>query len=152
SSSVTLDGASSTGLGQFELVSGTLTVNSTAHFGSGFTQTGSTLTGTGTVTVTGLGSFTGGSYMEENGSGTTDLQGGGMLSSGTLALDGGRTLQNDGTFNWTGGTIYLGYNPLGSTVGGATIKNALNAIFNDQVAGSIINNTGTNVFTNAGTF
>src|SRR5208282_3408853 len=68
------------------------------------------------------------------------------------ALDGGRVLQNDGTFNWTGGSIDLGYNPLGSTVGGATIVNALGAIFNDQVAGSINNETGTNVFTNAGTF
>jgi hypothetical protein len=61
-------------------------------------------------------------------------------------------MQNDGTFNWTGGSINLGNNPFGTTVGGANIVNALGATFNDQVAGSITNNTGTNVFNNAGTF
>ena len=48
-----------------------------------------------------------GHYVQNTG--TTDLQGGGVLSSGILELDNGRKLQNDGTFNWTGGTIYMGY-------------------------------------------
>jgi hypothetical protein len=153
SSAITFDGTSSTGLGQLKLASSTLTVNSTASLGSGFTHAAGTLSGSGTVTVTGLGSFTGVStYMMETGSGTTDLQGGGVLSSGILALDGGRKLQNDGTFNWTGGSISLGQNPLGTTIGGATINNMVGATFNDQVAGSITNSTGTNVFNNAGTF
>ena len=77
--------------------------------------------------------------MVETGGGITDLQGGGALSSGYLCLDGGRTLQNDGTFNWTGGYIYLGLNPLGTTVGNATIVNSTGATFNDDVASSVVN-------------
>ena len=113
-SAITLNGASSTGLGQVQLVgNNTVTVNSGANFGSEFTQSGGTLTGTGTVTVTGaaaLGST--GNYVLESGSGTTDLKGTSTLtgngSSLGLALDGGRVLQNDGTLNWTSGNIEMG--------------------------------------------
>ena len=48
SSAYTLDGASSTGLGQLQLASSTVTINTTANFASGFTQSGGTLDGTGT--------------------------------------------------------------------------------------------------------
>ena len=156
-SAITLNGTSSTGLGQIQLVSNTLTVNTSASFGSAFTQSGGTLTGTGTVTVTGSASLgSAGGYVLENGSGTTDLQGTSTLNGSTsgfyLALDGGRVLQNDGTFNWMGGPIDMGTNPFGAIVGGSTINNSLGATFNDAVASSIVNNTGTNVFNNAGTF
>ena len=155
-SAITLNGASSTGLGQVQLVSSTLTANSGVNFGSGFAQTGGTLTGTGEVTVTGPATLgASGAYVVESGSGTTDLQGTSTLSPSStfyFALDGGRVLQNDGTFNWASGAIGMGTNPVGSTVGGSTINNSLGAIFNDEVAGSITNGTGTNVFNNTGTF
>ncbi|UQR65125.1 Ig-like domain-containing protein [Bradyrhizobium sp. C-145] len=134
------------------LSSGTLDTGSNPiTLGTTFTQTGGTLTGTGTVVVTGAASFSSG-FVAETGSGTTELKAGGTLDGGYLALDGGRTLQNDGSFSWTGGTIYMGYYPFDTTVGGSSIVNAAGATFNDAVAGSIINNVGTNVFTNAGTF
>ena len=122
---------------------------------AGFAQTGSdTLTGTGMVAVTTTATFSGATYLVESGSGTTDLQVGatGTLSAGVLALDGGRKLQNDGTFNWTGGSIAMGDNPLGTTVGGSTIVNSAGATFNDNVAGSITSSLGANQFNNAGTF
>ena len=83
------------------------------------TQAGSsTLTGTGTLTLTDAASLgtTGSGYLEENGSGTTVLQAGGTLggssSSPDLALDGGRVLQNDGTFNWVNGYDRSGLRPV----------------------------------------
>jgi fibronectin-binding autotransporter adhesin len=119
------------------------------------TQSGGTLSGTGTLTVTGtasLGSPNGAPTLE-TGQGTTDLRVGGTLSSTSFySLDGQRTLQNDGTLNWTNGAIYLGYNPFSSNIGGATIINSAGATFSDQVVSSIVNNTGTNAFNNAGTF
>jgi hypothetical protein len=69
-----------------------------------------------------------------------------------LTLDGGRTLQNDGTFNWASGQIDMGYNPFGTTIGGSAIVNSLGATFNDTTAGTIANYNGTNAFNNAGTF
>ena len=147
------------GLGATNISGGTLNVESLNGTIAAFTQTGSsTLTGTGTLKLTNAASLgtTSGGYLEENGSGTTDLQAGGTLggSSSTpyLALDGGHVLQNDGTFNWVNGYIYLGYDPLATTVGGGTIVNSAGATFNDAVASSIFNETGSTVFDNAGTF
>src|SRR5262249_40626740 len=87
-------------------------------------------------------------------SGTTDLKAGGTLggSGGSFALDGGRVLQNDATFNWTNGSINMGTNPFGTSVGGSTIINSLGATFNDGVASTIFQGNGTNVFNNLGTF
>ena len=156
SSAVTLDGASSTGLGRLQLASSTLTVNSTASLGSGFTQTGGTLSGAGTVTVTGSAAlviqcvYTGERHWDDGFKGTSTLSGSNV--GYYFALDGGRVLQNDGTLTWTGGPIDMGSNPFGTTVGGSTIVNSLGAIFNDAAAYSIVNGTGTNVFNNAGTF
>ena len=140
--------------GSLALSGGTLSANGQMSIAS-FTQSGSdTLTGTGTVAVTSTATFSGGTYILESGSGTTDLQVGatGTLSAGVLALDGGRKLQNDGTFNWTGGSIAMGTNPFGTSAGGSTITNSAGAIFNDNVASSISTNAGTNLFSNAGTF
>ena len=136
------------------LSGGALNTGSNGITFANFTQTGGTLTGTGTVTVTGSASLgTTGNYVVESGSGTTDLKGiSTLIGNVGVALDGGRVLQNDGTLNWTSSAIYMGYNPLGTTVGSSTIVNSLGATFNDAVAGSISNNTGTNVFNNAGTF
>ena len=49
-------------------------------------------------------------------------------------------------------TIDLGYDPFGTSDGGGTIVNAAGATFNDAVASSIYNDTGSNAFDNAGTF
>ncbi len=173
SGTVTVNGLSSTPTASLKITSGSFTVTNFAGQGplilsggtfnigsstastASLTHTGSsTLTGTGTVTVTGTATFSGGTYVVESGSGTTDLQAGatGTLSGGILALDGGRKLQNDAVFNWTGGSISMGNNPLGTTVGGSTIVNSVGATFNDNVVSSISSNSGTNVFSNAGTF
>ena len=139
------------------LSAGTLSVNGSAT-ASSFAQAGGTLSGTGTVTVSGSASLgtTSNSYLVESGSGTTDLKAGATLGGGTftpiLALDGGRVLQNDATFSWASGYFYLGYNPLDTTVGGATIVNSVGATFNDQTANQIYTNLGTDVFDNAGLF
>src|SRR5205085_9442338 len=69
-----------------------------------------------------------------------------------LSLDGGRVLQNDGTFSWLGGPINLGFNTHGSNVGDSTIVNAADGTFIDAAAASINNGTGSNLFENAGTF
>ena len=146
-----------TAQGPLGLSGGTLNIGSSNATIALFTQSGGTLSGSGTVTVTGLASLgTSSSYVVETGSGTTNLQGGGTIGNTTnnpLYLDGGRVLQNgnDGTLKWVSGTINMGDNPNG-TVGGSTIVNSLGATFNDAVAGNIDNETGTNVFTNAGLF
>src|SRR5262249_4735446 len=57
---------------------------------STFTQTGGLLTGSGTLTVTGLSTFSGGT---QSGLGTTLAQGGAAFSLTSFGLDGGRTLQ-----------------------------------------------------------
>ena len=72
-SAYTLNGTSSTGLGQMQLASNTVTVASISNFASGFTQSGGELNGTGTLTVTGASNFSGGT---QSGSGTTIAQGG----------------------------------------------------------------------------
>jgi hypothetical protein len=117
---------------------------------SSLSQSGGTIDGTGTLTLTGGASLTS-SWDAFTGTGTTVLQGT-TYDSGYVALDGGRILENQGAFNWTGPQIYLGYNPnTGSQVGGGTIQNDAGANFNIQSDNSIEYNTGTTAFTNAGT-
>ncbi len=154
SSAITLNGASSTGLGQLQLASSTLTVNSTATLGSGFTQTGGTLSGTGTVTVTGLTTLSSGTL---SGTGTLIAQGGVNAqgaSSASITLDGGRTLQLGGTSTMSGQYVQINLNSTNaSTSGTLTIDNG--AILNDTTSGgfleiyagvgtsSVVNNYGT---------
>jgi hypothetical protein len=119
---------------------------------------GSTLSGTGKVTVTGAAVLTDGSYSTETGTGTTVLKGTSNLSNasnyGYLALDGGRVFQNDGTLTVNtiyGSVIYLGYNPYGTTLGSATLVNSAGATLDVQSDNmQIASYTGTNLFTNAG--
>jgi len=79
-----------------------------------------------------------------------------LIISGDTALDGGWTLTADGTINWTGGTIYFGFNLGGGTsLGGTnTFVNAAGASFLDQNTGGLEldQNTGTGIFDNAGLF
>ena len=149
----TLSGGSSNGSGTVQLSNGTLAVAAATTFASGFSQTGGTIAGPATLTVSGAASFSGGSWDVLSGTGTTVLQGTTTFSGGGyIALDGGYTLENAGTFNVNGGSyIYLGYNPNGTTVGGGAIKNDSGATFDFQSPSAIYNNTGATGFTNAGT-
>jgi hypothetical protein len=60
----------------------------------------------------------------EKGSGTTMLMGTSTLAAGaTLYLDGGRSIQNDGTFIADGGTVLLGAEPSGTAAGDGHVIN-----------------------------
>ncbi len=122
------------------------------------TQSGGSLADTGTVTVSGTTVLSGGGL--EGGSSTARhgrLAAEGLLviAGGYTALDGGFTVTADGTTDWTSGTIYFGYNPVGNSVGGTnTFVNAKDASFDDQDTSGygIDQYTGTGVFDNAGLF
>ncbi|RBP11158.1 hypothetical protein DFR50_11744, partial [Roseiarcus fermentans] len=131
---------------------GTLALGANAVTAPSFAQTGGTISGTGTLTVSGAASFTGGNWDTETGAGTTLLQGATTDSAAYIALDGGRVLENAGTFtvNAAGGNFYLGYNPYGTPAGGGSIKNDAGATFTFQSASTIVNNSGTTGFINAG--
>ena len=77
------------------------------------------------------------------------LQGSSYIG-GYVALDGGWELQNQGTLDWTGGYIYLGYNPSGSSVGGGTLDNTSGATFVILGDQGIEAWSGATAFTNEG--
>ncbi len=104
------------------------------------------LTGSDTVTVSGLTTWTGGTM---SGSGLTVANGGMTLSSsGGIELLNGRTLDNNAMANWTGNgnNIYL--------ANAAVWNNGVNGVLDSQNAGQGINNNGgaASTFNNAGTF
>jgi hypothetical protein len=141
------------GPGTLSVTGGTLSAAGAATIAN-FAQSGGTVSGAGTLTLSGVATFgqsSSTSYLQ-SGSGTTDLAGTSTLVNGTLFLDGGRVLQNDGTFTWTGGAFTPGFNPFGSSAGGGTIQNDVGATFNDAFAGQINKGSGTDAFNNAGTF
>ena len=141
--SLTLTGALTLTAGTFQASTGPTTVGA-------LSQSGGTLSGTGTITVTGGASFTS-AYDAETGSGTTVLQGSSSIA-GYVTLDGGRVLENQGTLTWSSGYIYLGYNPSGTSLGGATVQNDAGAVFDIDTNGyEILAETGTVSFVNAGT-
>jgi hypothetical protein len=108
------------------------------------TLSSGTLGGTGTLTVSGPSTWSGG-YMEGGG---TAILNGSLGLSGTLFLgypSGGYTLDTNGTTTWTGnGTIYADNS--------SVINNS--GTWQDQNAGSaaIYNFGGTDVFNNTGTY
>src|SRR5262249_17969232 len=92
-------------------------------------------------------SFTGGAQI---GAGTTDLRGATTIN-GSLDLDGGRVLRNDGTLALQSGAIDLGNNPYGPGTNG-TINNTATGVFEFQGDESIYSDgPGPNTFSNAGT-
>ena len=141
--------------GLLEVDQGILNFNTVNASIASFDQTGGTISGTGTLTVSGAATFDfGNSFEEETGTGTTLLQGTTTYSYGYIGLDGGRVLENAGTFNVSLTAAYyftLGYNPYETAVGGGTIKNDSGATFDFQSASAITNGAGTNTFVNAGT-
>lgn len=85
-------------------------------------QTGGTVSGAGTFTVTGQSLFT--SDCLQTGTGTTVLMGATSDFAARFCLDGERTLDNRGTFTMQGTTgILLGFNPFGVSLGGGTLTN-----------------------------
>jgi PEP-CTERM motif len=113
--------------------------------------TGGTLSGTGTVTVTG--SATLGGTM--TGTGTTHLAGGVTSTLGSLGLDSGRVLLNEGTVSGSGN---VNLNPSTSNGGVGTIVNAAGAVWdvtgNSSISGSFGGDGAVTppTFVNEGTF
>ena len=134
-SAFTLNGASSTGLGQVQLGSSTLTVGSASNFASGFTQLAGSLIGAGTLTVSGLSTLSGGT---ESGAGTTIASGGAAFTTTSFSLDGGRTLQLGGTSTATGTFVQIQLNG-GTDPGSGILTIGSGATFNDQTTSSGLN-------------
>jgi hypothetical protein len=148
----TLSGDSFSGAGVAQLSGGTLVVSANSTIGSGFTQTGGTLTGPATLTVTGAATFAGsGNGDQAEGAGTLLLDGT-TTDSGEINLDGGYVLANAGTFDVTGSATFdLGYNPYIGSAGNGTIENNSGGTFDFQTASAVNNVAGANAFVNAGT-
>jgi RHS repeat-associated protein len=164
SSSVTGQGTVSFGQSNAKTVAGTYSVGNTtvtggeADFNSAATTgtlslSNGTLGGTGTFTVSsGSSSWTGGTM---SGAGTTVLAAGVSLTLGpnpAMHLDGGRALDNYGTFTWAAGR-----NNMSFTIShGASFTNEAGGVFNDQAGdgAQVFNAVGGSgaSFTNAGTF
>ena len=98
----------------FVMGNGTLAFVAGASFGLDYQQTGGTLLGAGTVSITGAGTLTGGGAQ-----GTLAFQIGGTIQLANYSLGGSDTLTNNATTNQTG-QITLGDN----TGVSATITNA----------------------------
>ncbi len=141
------------GTGTVEVSGGRLTVKGDVTVDGSFAQSGGTLAGNGAFAVDGAATFKG-AKMAQTGSGVTLLKGSSTLSGGrtVLSLDGGRVLENQGTFVCVNGDFRLGSNPFGTSVGGGTIQNDAGAVFNLQETAFIVGVNGTTAFNNAGTF
>ncbi len=129
---------------------GTLELGANNATAGSLFQNAGAIDGTGTLTITGDATL--GDSALEIGTGTTLLDGRTTIGLGgnlQLSLDGGRTLENNGTLNWIADTIYIG---VGSDGTGATIKNDANADFNIETDNAVAVQAGaTGTFINAGT-
>jgi fibronectin-binding autotransporter adhesin len=124
--------------GTVKLGANNVTIASLTENGDG--STNGDLDGTGTVTVTGQAKFGGGI---QSGSGTTLLKGSSTVSY-ILYLNGGRTVENEGSMVMNGDTdIYFS---------GGTFKNDAGATFKVGASAGMQAETGTNSFVNSGTF
>jgi hypothetical protein len=113
------------GVGQLQIVGGTLSLSTTLSV-LDYLQSGGTLTGSGTVTATNSANWTGGTM---SGLGTTSVAATATLSlgSGVLTLID-RTLLNNGTATWTNGSIVGGTGTLsnsGTLSGSGTLTDNL---------------------------
>jgi hypothetical protein len=112
---------------------------------SDLVQTGGSIASTGTLTVYGATSLIGG---VETGSGVTQLLGTSTMG-GTFALDGGRTVVNDGWLNWSSGNIELGGGDPGAVTQAGTLSNAsvLYVTANGRLS---VGSSGTGMLNNSG--
>ncbi len=124
-----------------------------------YAQSFGSVQGPGNLTVQGAATIT---FGDMRGPGTTILNGPTSLSSSGLWLDSGRTLQNNATFTWTGGSLDLNNNINGvSLPGTGAITNTAAGLFlvqgdfSTSLFASNYGGTDTGesaTFTNAGTF
>lgn len=119
-STLDLSGADGAAFGdRLQVSSGVLQLGTAAAVAYGvLTQDGGTISGSGTLSSFGPVSLSGG---VQTGGATTRLTAISTLN-GTLQLDGGRTLENDGVLAWDTGTLQLG--STGSVSSTATLFNA----------------------------
>ena len=145
-----LNGGTVQGAGTVALTGGTLDTGTLdAVIAASFIQNGGRLTGSSTLTILLPVLLTGGL---QDGTGDTVLETGGTID-GYISLDGGRTLTNDGTVTFLGGsTIAMGSGGAGP-LHGATIDNAAGALFDTVGDPTLISNgAGYNVLNNYGVF
>ncbi|HTB42714.1 MAG TPA: hypothetical protein VK741_03735, partial [Acetobacteraceae bacterium] len=105
------------------------------------------LSGSGTFTVFGGASLAGG---VESGSGLTRLFGTSVIGGAGVALDGGRTLENDGWLNWSSGVITLGAGDAGAATQAGTLSNVSGATLFVTASGGRIADAAGGVVENAG--
>ena len=84
----------------------------------------------------------------QSGGGTTQLFGAGSIG-GSFAIDGGRTVQNNGWLNWSSGDVALGSGDPTAAVQTGTLDNAAGATFYVTATGGRITGTA-GVVENAG--
>jgi hypothetical protein len=143
--------------GSLTVSAGELLLGGNYPWAQSLVQSGGTLSGTGIFSVSGSSQLSGGL---ETGTGRTDLQDGGSIS-GPVAFDGGRSLENDGTLTWTGGSIALGGGDGATTNHTATLINTAGAVLEIDTDGTInsagfpgtatVSNSGTIVSDSLGT-
>jgi YD repeat-containing protein len=146
SGSYTLNNAATiTGPGFAHLSGGTLTVSGGVG-AQNFEVAGGTLTGSGTLTVSGTLSWTGGTM---SGTGATSVIGTLALSGGSAKILDVRTLTNAGSATWSGtGNVYLSNAAVLSNTGTFLAQNDQNFSSNGGT-GMTVSNSGT--FTKVGT-
>jgi Ca2+-binding RTX toxin-like protein len=115
--------------------------------------------GGGTLTLTGDAGFANTVQFATNlmtGPGRTMVQGTAELTTWHFYLDGGRVLENQGTLTWSNSisNIYMGQNPFGASLGGATVQNDAGGTFIAQTDGTMAmyDVSGAVSMTNAGLF
>lgn len=134
----------STFAGALTVSGGTLTFNAAASVAQ-YSQSGGTLGGLGTVTVSSSFSWSGGTLSA---AGQLNLGASvvGTISGATARTLSERTLNNGGTLTWTGSAVLTMSN-------GAVFNNLAGAIFDAQATATVGTGGGTTpVFNNAGTF
>jgi hypothetical protein len=108
-----------------------------------FTQTGGTLAGGGTLSVSGMFTWSG---STESGPGTTTVTTASLNTSTSALVVQGRPINSSGTTTWATGTNDLQLNS------GAVWNNLSGGLFNIQVNANVTATQGTGTFNNQGTF
>ena len=147
---VTFGGANITLLGTYAVAGNTTVSNGTVKFDTDttlptLTLSGGILGGTGTMTVTGLLTWTAGSM---NGGGRTEAEGGMAISGGSDKGLADRTLDNAAEADWTGnGKILMNTNAVWNNLPGSSLialgDSQLGGGAGSQYTGSTFNNAGT---------
>ncbi len=139
-------GSTQTGVPLNVLAGTTVTENTNRTFTSALHEATGTLTGTGTVTVTGLYDWQGGAM---SGAGITNANGGLTLTgNGNRTLTGARALIVGGTTTWSNGAAGTGQ----IIFNGGTLNST--GLWQDQnaFANAFVNSGGTNGFSNTGQY